>query len=143
MIEIELTEPKKSICECCNKETTSLTRFVYKDNDAFAIYYAAFSENHLEDGVVGIVSLGDWGYDEISPNRVAFAFRLWQDENKHKVTITDANESSWRDVKIIGRKLTREEALNHPWIEDVFHITDHMVIDDSEIKTFLEGETIH
>lgn len=143
MIEIELIEPKKSICECCNKETTSLTRFVYNDEAAFAIYYAVFSENHVEDGVIGIISLGDWGEDEISPNRVAFAFRLWQDENNHNVTITDANESPWRDSKIIGRKLTREEALSHIWIEDVFHITDHIVVDDDEIKTFLQGETIH
>lgn len=143
MIEIELIEPKKSICECCNKETTSLTRFVYKEEEAFAVYYAAFSENHFEDGVIGIVSLGDWGDDEVSPNRVGFAFTLWQDENNHNVRIIDANESPWRNAEIIGKKLTREEALSHPWIEDVFHITDHMVIDDDEIKRFLEGETIH
>lgn len=136
MIEIELTEPNKSICECCNRETTKLTRFVYNEEGAFAIYYAAFSEGHLDDGIVGVVSLGDWGEDGIPPSRVAFAFRLWQDENNHNITITNANESPWHDSKIIGRKLTREEALNHPWIEDVFHITDHMVVDDNEIKTF-------
>jgi hypothetical protein len=143
MIEIELSEPKKSICECCNKETTSLTRFVYKDGEAFAIYYAVFSKGHNEDGAIGIISLGDWGNDEVPLSRVAFAFRLWQDENNHNVTITDANESPWHNSKIIGKKLTRDEALSHPWIEDVFHITDHMVIDDEEIKTFLKGEMIH
>jgi len=143
MIKIELTEPNKSTCECCNKETTNLTRFVYNEEGAFAIYYAAFSSGHSEDGIIGVISLGDWDEDEVSPNRVAFAFRLWQDENNHNVTITDANESPWHNTKIIGRKLTREGALSHSWIKDVFHITDHMVTDDNEIKAFLEGETIH
>ncbi len=76
MIEIELSQTKKSICECCNKETTSLTRFVHKGKEAFAIYYAVFSESHVEDGVIGIISLGDWENDEVPSSRVAFAFRL-------------------------------------------------------------------
>ena len=54
MIEIELTEPNKSTCECCGGITTSLTRFVYKDGDAFAIYYVTFSDNHPESAVIGI-----------------------------------------------------------------------------------------
>ncbi len=31
---------------------------------------------------------------------------------------------------------TRDEALNHEWIKDVFHITDHMVKDDKVIVSF-------
>ncbi len=145
MIEIELTEPKKLICECCGGTMTSLTRFVYKDGNAFAIYHATFSENHFDSGVLGVISLGDWDSDGSSSNRVGFPFRLWQGEENFNVGITNRDECPWKDSNTIGRILDREEALIHPWIDDVFHITDHITKDDIEIVTFfkLDSSTIN
>ena len=138
MIEIELTEPKKSTCECCGGTMTSLTRFVYKDGNAFAIYHATFSESHFESSLLGVISLGDWDSDEVSPNRVGFPFRLWQGEENFNVGITNQDECPWRDSKVIGRILDREEALAHHWINDVFHITDYITKDDVEIVNFFK-----
>lgn len=143
MLEIEFEEPSTFTCECCQGTTTRLTRFVYQDEDAFGVYYAVFSDKHRHDGVVGIVSLGEWGEDEIPASRVAFSFRLWEGEDNYNVMISDANESEWSDVEILGRKLTREEALDHPWIEDVYLITDHMCDKDAEIREFFSPETIY
>jgi hypothetical protein len=143
MIEIELTEPKKSVCDCCGKETTSLIRFVHKDENAHSIYYAAFSEGHVENGVIGVISLGELHKDVLPPSRVAFGFCITRGEDEYLVEITDANDSPWKNVNVIGRKLSRDEALNHEWIQDVFHLTDHIIIDDPEIKSFFADETIH
>lgn len=143
MLEIEFEEPSTFTCECCGGITSRLTRFVYQDDDAFAVYYALFSDGHRDNGVVGIVSLGEWGEDGIPSSRVAFAFRLWEGQDNFNVTITDANESDWSDVEILGRKLSREDALAHPWINDVYHITDHMTDEDPEIREFFSPETIH
>ena len=120
-----------------------MTRFVSQDNDAFAVYYAAFSVDHAEKKVVGVVSLGEWWNDEVPESRVAFAFEMWPDNDNYNVGIINANESDWADVNIIGRKLSRDEALEHPWLNEVFHITDHMTDEDPEIIAFFEGETIH
>ena len=138
MIKIELTEPKKSTCECCSGTSTSLTRFVYKDSDAFAIYYAVFSDNHPENAVIGVISIGGWGSEGVPPNRVAFPFRLWKGEENFNVGLTNANESPWNGVKFLGKMLDREEALLHPWIEDVFHITDHITEKDTEVINFFK-----
>jgi hypothetical protein len=143
MIEIEFPKPQTSICECCGGATTRLTRFVHEDGDAFAIYYAAFSDEHQESGVTGIISLGDWDEDSIPESRVAFAFRLWEGEETFNVTIFDASESQWSDAKVLGRKLSREEALAHPRITDVYHITDHMTEEDPDIQAFFTKETLH
>ncbi len=56
--------------------------------------------------------------------------------------IVNAEESPWHDATNIGQMLNRDEALAHPWIEDVFHITDHMVTDDPAIKAYFEGEQL-
>ena len=142
MLEIEYEEPEFSVCDCCGGTTTRLTRFVSQDGDAFAIYYAAFSNNHPENRLTGIVSLGEWWEDEVPESRVAFAFEMWPDENNYNVGIIDAANSQWADANVIGHKLSREMALVHPWLKDVFHITDHMTEDDPEIKAFLANETL-
>ena len=144
MIEIECPEPETSKCDCCGGITTRLTRFVTQDDEAFAIYYAAFSDDHPEQGVVGVVSFGEWWKDdEIPASRLAIAFEMWSNENEYKVGIIDAAESPWADADIIGRKLSRGEALADPLIKDVFHITDHMTEDDPEIKRFFESKAAH
>lgn len=40
MIEIEFEQPNVYLCECCGNEIKKLTRFVYKNDDAYAVYYA-------------------------------------------------------------------------------------------------------
>lgn len=137
MIEIEFEDPVEEICECCGNTTIRLTRFVYQDNSAFAIYYAKFTKAHDKKILSGLISLGVWGDDEVGPEgRVAFPFRMWMDSENFMVGLVDADESPWRDVAFMGKILNRDEALNHEWIKDVFHITDHMVKDDKVIVSF-------
>jgi hypothetical protein len=141
---IEFEEPVDATCDCCGAHNTRVTRFVNEDGNALGVYYAAFSEKHPDQGVVGIVSLGGWGEDGLIPeSRAAFAFSLWEDGENFNVRITDAAESSWSDAEILGRKLNRDEALSHPWIDEVFHITDHMTADDPAIREFFGQETAH
>lgn len=138
MIEIELGDPiEPFVCECCGGKTYRLTRFVYQDGDAFAVYYAKYSDMHPDQGVEAIISLGEWGEGSTPQQRKAFAVILFElDDAQMGVQVKDARESAWHDVEIIGQKMSREEALADPWIKDAFHITDHMFADDPAIKAF-------
>jgi len=142
MLDIEFEEPTRSECECCGGTSTRLTRFISREGDAHAVYYAAYSDKHVEKRLFGIASLGEWWEDEVPDSRVAFAFEMWTDDENFNVGIIDARASLWSDVTIIGRKLSREEALKHEWISEVFHITDHTTDEDPEIKAFFGGETV-
>jgi hypothetical protein len=138
VISVEYEVPKVSSCDCCGGQTTRLTRFVYQDGDAYAVYYALFSDNHPERYVSLIVSIGEWANDAPPSGRIAVPLRLWATEDDFNVTMTDAAESPWRDVELLGRILDREEALAHPRIKEVFHITDHIVAEDMPVKEYLE-----
>lgn len=129
MIRIEFEEPNKEICNCCNNEIVKLTRFVYKDEDAFAIYYLKFTKGHEDKYALGIISIGDWGTDDEPKNRFAFPFRIWTDETDYQVGLMDKKDSPWKQ-DLLGNILDRKEALEHPWIQEVFHITDHIVEED-------------
>ncbi|WP_041741048.1 hypothetical protein [Collimonas fungivorans] len=137
MLRIEFEEPTESVCNCCQNAIVRLTRFVYKDDDAFAVYYAQYTHGHSEKRLIGIISLGEWGSDEVGAEaRLAFPFQIWMNGDNFQVGLVDARDSPWSHVTFLGRILDRTEALAHEWINDVFHITDHMVEDDKEIVEY-------
>jgi hypothetical protein len=120
--------------------------FVHQDSlplDAYAVYYAAFSDKHEPRLARVIVSLGSWGGsdpDEVPSDRVAFAMDIRSGPDTYDVMVTNASESLWADARLLGRKLEREEALAHPWISEAFHVTDHMVTEDPPLRAFLDRE---
>ncbi|TKB74102.1 MAG: hypothetical protein E8D46_09570 [Nitrospira sp.] len=140
MLTIEFEPPRESEpCECCGGRTTALTRFVYRDGDAYAIYYARFSNNHPDRAVLATVSIGEWGENSTPKQRVAFALKLCSADGEYQVGLLDAQDSPWRDARVIGRTLNRDEALKHPLVKEAFRVTDHMVVDDLPIHEYLNG----
>ncbi len=136
MLEIELEEPTIDKCTCCGKDVVRLTRFVSQDGDAFAVYFAKFTRDHDDKVLYGIISLGEWGGDSKPENRIAFPFKIWTNQENYQVGLTDKEESPWSDEEYLGKILDRKDALIHPWVKDVFHITDHMVLDDKIIVEY-------
>ena len=141
MLEIELEEPKYDTCPCCDRELTTLTRFVHKDGNAHAIYYAQFTQDHNQKEVICLIGLGEWG-DEVDPSeRTAFPVCIWDNEGSWAVSVTNRDESPFANVEFIGEILDRDEALQHPLIKEVFHITDHIVAEDDVILDYFHEES--
>ncbi|WP_269235402.1 hypothetical protein [Flavobacterium flavigenum] len=49
----------------------------------------------------------------------------------------DKEESPWQH-EILEKILDRKDALEHPWIQEVFHITDHIVDEDKELIAYFD-----
>ena len=141
MIETEFEKPKYSLCECCGNTTTKLTRYVYQNGDAFAVYYVLFTNGHENKVAQLLIGLGEWGEDGSPEKRTAFAINIWDDGGNWGVGLTDKNESPWSHVDFLGTILNREEALAHSWVKDVFHITDHIVSEDQPVIEFFAEST--
>ena len=139
MLSIEFEEPTSATCECCGGVTTSLTRFVYDDGAACAIYYARYGPDHDPRIVEAVVSVGDWREGSGPWDRVAFPLRLRAPEGQYEVMVVDAAESPWEDIELLGRMLDRTEALQDDRLEEVFHITDHIVREDIPLREYLNG----
>jgi len=82
MINIEFETPTESICECCGNVTVRLTRFVYRNGDAHAVYYAQYTSGHSEKRLSGLIGIGEWGEMGTPEERIAFPFQIWTDEKK-------------------------------------------------------------
>ena len=139
MITIESEEPHESRCECCCSKMFRVTGFVYKDGDAFAVYYAQFAYAHGERRVNGIIALGNWSEAGSREDRVSFPLQIWEDESNLNVSLVNADESPWSHVAVLGRILDREQALRHEWLQEVFHVTEHMTSEDPEIRKYFSA----
>lgn len=136
MIEIEFNEPNLKRCECCGQEVVSLTRYVHKDRNAFAVYFISFTRGHSPKVAYGVVGLGEWGEGTGPKDRLAFPFKIWTNGIHYQVGLIDADESGWRHAALLGKMLNRNEALQHGWVNEVFHITDHIVAEDKVVIDF-------
>jgi hypothetical protein len=136
MITIEFEEPGVSTCKCCGQDIYTLARFVHQYGEPFAVYYAKFTKGHDDKVVHGLVSLGQWGKGSEASARLAFPFIIWITDTDYEVKIVNAKESPWKNVTSLGRIVNRKEGLNHPWIKNVFHITDHIVTDDKLVVDY-------
>ncbi len=134
--EIEFEEPTFYDCQCCGHRTTRLSRFVSRDGEAFAAYYAHFSDGPEHDDVQLLVGFGPWGEDAPSEARSAIAMRLWNTADNFNVSLVDADH--WK-TEILGRRLTREEALASPWKQEAFDLSDHIVECDQPIVDYLNS----
>lgn len=140
MISIQFEPPSESEpCECCGGTTVSLTRFVYRNGDAHAIYYARFADSHADRIVQVAISIGEWGEGSDPSERVAFALDLRAGADDYEVMVRDASSSPWNGIEILGPMLDRDAALAHPWIQDAFHITDHACVEDEPLKAYLDA----
>ncbi len=135
--ELEMSKPSASRCDCCGGLTVRLTRFVYRDGNAFAIYYAAYSNNHLDSELAMLVSLGEWGEGSDPSQRAAFYCRVRPTNDSYEVMLGDAAQSTWREADITGAKLTREQALGHPWKAKAFEVLDEAFLRDRSLRGFL------
>jgi hypothetical protein len=98
-----------------------------------------FTAGHDSPHIAGLISLGAWGDGALPEDRLAFPFRLWAAADAYNVGLMDASESPWAEVAYLGRLLDRNEALAHPWRDEVFHITDHITREDREAVAFLSS----
>ena len=135
--QIEFEDPTFFECDCCGDTTTRLTRFVSREGDAFAVYFAAFTSGH-GDFVSVLAGFGEWGENATPTERTAIAFRIWTLEDRFQVGLVDAEEDGW-STDFLGRKLTRAEALESVFKQEVFDLSDHIVECDRPIIEYLES----
>ncbi len=129
--------PSTSRCECCSARATRLTRFVTRDGNAFAVYYASYSNSHPEKELAMLISLGDWS-DEDDPSRRSAFLCLVRATDPYEVMLGDASTSVWRGVTVMGRLLTRDEARAHPDKATAFEVLDEALLQDAPLRGFLE-----
>lgn len=132
--ELEFADPHVGQpCPCCGGLSVRSTGFVTVDGGAYAVYYTAYANNHPDQELALIVSIGDWSEDADETKREAFYCRLRPGDESYALMLGDASDSPWADVDLLGRKLSREQAQAHPLKETLFALTDEIGARDPRV----------
>src|SRR5437016_1597760 len=122
-------DTKHEPCADCGSTTRSVTGFAYQGDACIAAYLARWTEAHLERGVQMQLSIGRWGdgTDATMRSRVAIECRM--DDDRPSFKVVDASAMPWGKGKILGKGLSRPEAMADPIRQMVFDILDQVVFD--------------
>lgn len=133
---LKLLPASHSECSCCNGLTIHLTRQVYQNQHALAVYFATYSNNHPDNDVDLLLSLGESENQDPSVERVTFLCHIRPTSNSYQVMLGDADESPYSEG-IAGRNLSRAVALMHPLKNLVFEMVDYAFMYDPSLLGFL------
>ncbi len=136
--EIEREPPDAFTCECCGGLSVRLTRFVHRDRAAFAVYLAIYSNDHPDNEIAMVVSIGEWGEDSNPSTRVAFYCCVRPTEKSYEVMLRDMADSPWSTSSTLGERLSREAALRHPWKAAAFEVLDAGFAEDPSLRGFMK-----
>ena len=131
--------PEAAPCEHCGAKSQRAHGFLYRDNDAYGIYYAEWSYGHPGQGVSLAIAVGEWNEGSSPADRVSIGVRATPTASSIDFTVLNPHESPWGNTPLLGQMLDRKQALNHPVLKEVLHIAEHVVRDDMRICRFLDS----
>ncbi len=136
--DIEVGENKNaSTCHCCGKKSCVGHGFVYKDDDAHAVYYASWSDAHPDKKVSIALAIGEWDDDSTTDDRICFGVEASEDKDEILFRVIEPSESPWPNTDLLGQMLTRDEGLSHPLLKEVFEIAESILRDHIALREYL------
>lgn len=136
--DIEIGENfKSSLCDCCGRESNVGHGFVYRDGDAYAVYYASWAAGHPDKKVSFALAIGKWDDDSTSTDRTCFGLEAYEGKNEILFRVIEPEESSWAKTDLLGEMISRKDALNHSLLKEVFVIAEIVVRNHDAIRQYL------
>jgi hypothetical protein len=142
MYSVELNDQiRRFTCPDCGEECLTVWGFVAKDSVAHAIYYAGLMTGHDQPSVRLAISIGGWGIEHSGENNVDG--RSWvfvearPTADRYEIMVREPEESIYFNKPILGKPMSRAEALASPLLGEFFGAGDFICFNDPAVKSYL------
>ena len=125
-------------CDGCGHETRTFRGFVNDQDGAYAVYLCTYTASHPELGVDMAISMGGWGVGNESSLKQCVALEWRQSETGPGCRVIDASDSRWHGTDLLGRMLSREQAMNSAKATEAFAVTDAIWQSDQRLAAALD-----
>jgi hypothetical protein len=102
-------EPQVRTCDRCGRSATDTMGFVYRDGDAYAIYYAAMHRHEDTPQLDLAIGIGTWTNDASVANLSAF-LSVWSEAAEVRFGFVDPADSVWANARLLQNPLAANEA---------------------------------
>lgn len=122
------------VCRDCASTYRLLRLFVHRDGDAHAICHVALHRHDGKPEAWFDCILGSW--DDDDPERVTFGCRVGQvvGQTEPAATLVQA-AVPYSDKPLWGHKLSRDEALTHPRLNEFWEVVDFILTTENDVNS--------
>jgi hypothetical protein len=127
-------------CDQCGRSYLLVRAFITRDGGAYAIVFAAC---HVHEGEAWIdVILGTFSSDD-APDHVTFGARVGPVAGQADPAATAVPAAAgYSQSPFWGIKLSRDEALAHPRIDEFWEIVDYVLLTDPVVHAHVYGHEL-
>jgi len=126
-----------AVCDCCGARSTTVHGFVYRGGDAFAVYYAGWSQQHPERGVTIAIATGEWAEDSRPEDRTSIGLEARSTRTEIQFSVVGPRQSPWGETSLFGKMLSRERAMASPSLKLTFEVAELIVRADPRVRAGL------
>jgi hypothetical protein len=130
-------EKATTICACCSSPMHQSHGFIYRNENPYALYFAAWIPGHSQPVADIAIGIAEWAKEPKPEEVLAISLHVQASDNSLEFMFVDPTESAWQHSALLGQLLPREEALQHISKKDFLHIAEHIIQDDRRIRHFL------
>ena len=124
------------VCDCCGGRTRIVRGFVSSDDTARAVYLVRWAPGRPEHDADVVVSIGGFCDADLATERRFVALKHRVVDGKPQFMVIDGPRSVWQGEQILGRGLTRKEALAS-LSKEAFAILDAAAEQDARLSGWL------
>lgn len=130
VIRIEQEHPvKENTCPTCGGTNRLLHGDIYDDEHAHGIYFLEWCDgNHPTKAAFLTIGLGAFGEGTDASNRNSVCIE-WRQQGMRLT-----NEPARDRPELLGAFLPREAAFKLPHVDQLWHIADHIVLEDPRVS---------
>jgi hypothetical protein len=139
---IELNERIKYFnCPHCGEKSVTVWGSVSRNSAVHAVYYANLMTGHAETSARLTISFGGWGENNSAP-RWWILIEARPTVNSYEMMVREPEESLYFGEKLLGRGLSRNEALASEHRDDFLAVADCIALNDPAVKSYLSGKVV-
>lgn len=127
-------------CPDCGEQAQRVWGFILDDDNAYAVFFASLYHHDGHEVWIDVILSPTWA-DGVDDHET-FGCRVGPIEGQDDPAaslVTGGAEAP--DTQLFGRKLTREDALEHPRLDDFWAVVDHLLEHDPVVREHVYGST--
>jgi hypothetical protein len=122
-------------CDCCDRQSRTVSGFVYRGGDAAAAYFVQWTIGGVAShGANFDLIIGKWGEGTRPTDRCAVALEFRRTDNGPAFMVVDASGRSAGRSDLVGEALGREQVVGTPLAKIAFEFVDAVWVQDLRIR---------
>ena len=129
-------EPRSTTCPHCGRETRSTAGFIYRDDDAYAVYFGSLAAHDDGPRAILAIGIGTCGPNQDNADLSAF-LSLSTTATEVRFGFIDPLNSGWSGSTVLGVQLSADQARTHRMRSDFLTVAELIARDDPAVASNL------